>query len=57
MKKLQTVSFLTRLLLLLPPAFLIGVKYDLPHVFLLTFLFTLLPFFSCHSRGAPAVKR
>ena len=45
MKKLQTVSFLTRLLLLLPPAFLIGVKYDLPHVFLLTFLFTLLPFF------------
>ena len=45
MKKLQTVSFLTRLLLLIPPAFLIGIKYDLPHVFLITFLFTLLPFF------------
>ena len=38
MKKLQTVSFLTRLLLLIPPAFLIGIKYDLPHVFLITFL-------------------
>ena len=45
MKKFQTVSFLTRLLLLLPPAFLIGIKYDLPHVFLITFFFTLLPFF------------
>ncbi|MBR2427714.1 MAG: transglutaminase domain-containing protein [Lentisphaeria bacterium] len=44
MKKLQTVDFLTRLLLLLPPAFLIGIKYDLPHVFLLSLLFALLPF-------------
>lgn len=43
-KVVQTVDFPTRLLLLMPPAFLIGIKYDLPHVFILTFLFTLLPF-------------
>lgn len=44
MKKCLTVDFPTRLLLLMPPALLIGIKYDLPHVFLLTFLLTLLPF-------------
>lgn len=52
--KLQTVSFLTRLLLLMPPAFLIGIKYDLPHVALLTFLFTLLPFFIKPLKGSVA---
>ena len=39
------IGFVTRCFLLLPPAFLIGLKYDIPHVPVLTLLLILLPLF------------
>lgn len=39
------IGFVTRCFLLLPPAFLISLKYDIPHILILTFLLILLPVF------------
>ena len=39
------IGFMTRCFLLLPPAFLIALKYDIPHVLILAFLLILLPVF------------
>lgn len=44
-ESLTPIGFVTRCFLLLPPAFLIGLKYDIPHVPILTFLLILLPLF------------
>ena len=43
------IGFVTRCFLLLPPAFLISLKYDIPHVLILTFLLILLPAFRKHA--------
>ena len=44
-ESMTPIGFVTRCFLLLPPAFLIGLKYDIPHVPFLTFLLILLPLF------------
>ena len=44
-ESLTPIGFVTRGFLLLPPAFLITLKYDVPHVLILTFLLILLPAF------------
>ena len=43
------IGFVTRCFLLLPPAFLISLKYDIPHILILTFLLILLPVFRKHA--------
>lgn len=44
-ERYRGIGFLTRCLLLLPSALLLSVKYDLPHILILTMAFACIPFF------------
>ena len=45
----RQLGLVTRCLLILPPAFLLSLKYDLPHILILTFLMVVFPLFQDRS--------
>ena len=58
----RQLSLLIRCMLILPPAFLLSLKYDLPHILILTALMVVFPIFQDRSfrlrdRPVPVERR